>query len=112
MHSKSLQAEHPTYGTLKDKTVYRVPTVATYRDMLNPTTQTSLSIERNTKRGDSHSTFRYFIHYRLVLDQYTKPIEEFDNVKGLPTVFTDALKGKSNRLFNCDAHQLIRHLTL
>ncbi|KAH9486263.1 hypothetical protein JR316_0000327 [Psilocybe cubensis] len=90
--SRSLKPEHETYATLAAAGVHHIPTVLTYDDMDLQETKTCLDVKKDTKRGDRPDKFRSFRHYRLVLNEYAKPLEEFKDMKELLTVFSDTIQ--------------------
>ncbi|PPQ77046.1 hypothetical protein CVT25_014863 [Psilocybe cyanescens] len=93
--ASSLKPEHESYAALAAAGVHHIPTVAAYHDMDDQVTQTSLTLKPDTKRGDLANTFRKFQHYRLVLKEFAKPLEEFKDVKELLTAFSDAIQAHS-----------------
>lgn len=88
----SLKPEHERYSALAAAGVRRIPTVVDYHDMESQQTRTSLKLH-DTKRGTLPNKFRKFQHYRLVLKEYAKPLEEFKDVKELLTAISDAIQG-------------------
>ncbi|KAH9486317.1 hypothetical protein JR316_0000381 [Psilocybe cubensis] len=90
----SLKPEHERYSALLAAGVPHIPTVIDYHDIEDQQTRTSLQLH-NTKRSGLPDKFRTFRHYRLVLKEFAKPIEDFKDVKELLVAFSDAIEAHS-----------------
>lgn len=91
--TSALKPEHETYAALAAAGVHHIPTVITYEDMHLQRTKTCLDLKKDTKRADKTDKFRKFQHYRLVLKEFARPLEQFKDVRQLMDVFSDAIQG-------------------
>ena len=89
--------EHEIYGKLAEARVPHVATLEAFHDIDGHMTHTH-EFERETwVKFDGPSHFRNFRHYRIVLQEFARPIYLFRNVRELVQAFRDALEGKSSR---------------
>jgi hypothetical protein len=95
--SPRLLPEHEIYGKLAEAKVPHVATLEAHNDVEGHVTKTSELQWESWVKFEGNRRFRKFQHYRLVLQEYARPIQLFRNIRELIQAFRDALEGKDPR---------------
>jgi len=92
--SPGLLAEHEIYGKLAEARVPHVATLEAFTDVHGQATRTDKFQQETWVKSSGPRRLRKFQHYRLVLKEFARPIQLFQDVKELVQAFRDALEGK------------------
>jgi len=91
--SPGLLPEHEIYGKLAEARVPHVATLEAFIDVHRQITRTDEFQQEAWVKFSGPRRLRKFQHYRLVLKEFARPIQAFQDVRELVQAFRDALEG-------------------
>ena len=91
--SPGLLPEHEIYGKLAEARVPHVATLEAFIDVHGQATRTEKFHQETWVKSPGPLRLRKFQHYQLVLKEFARPIQAFQDVRELVQAFRDALEG-------------------
>jgi hypothetical protein len=93
--STGLVPEHEVYKKLAGAQIPHIASLEAFHDIDGQVTQIDEFQWKPWVKFLGPRRFRKFQHYRLVLQEFARPIQSFQNIRELIQVFWDALEGTS-----------------